>query len=166
MKNIKKLQTKPFQIFDDEWALLTSGDYSNHNSMTIAWGGMGTLWHKNVVTVYVKPCRYTYSFMESNEYFVVSFFDKKYKSTLALMGSISGRDTNKDERSGLTPIKYKNVTLYKESKISFICHKIYFNDLDLKNIPSKEIERYYKEESPHRMYVGEVVEIIEEGFQK
>ena len=31
--------------------------------MTISWGGMGTLWDKPVVTVYVKLCRYTYGFM-------------------------------------------------------------------------------------------------------
>ena len=31
--------------------------------MTISWGGMGTLWGKPVVTVYVKLCRYTYGFM-------------------------------------------------------------------------------------------------------
>ena len=50
--------------FADQWALLTAGQKEHFNMMTISWGGMGTLWNKPVVTVYVKPFRYTYEFME------------------------------------------------------------------------------------------------------
>ena len=34
---------------------------------------MGVLWQKPVVTVYVKPERYTWKFLEKGEYFTVSF---------------------------------------------------------------------------------------------
>ena len=110
-KEMKDITTKPFAIFDEQWALLTAGDITNHNSMTISWGEMGTLWNKNVVTVYVKPIRYTYQFMENNEYFVVSFFNEKYRQALAIMGAKSGREINKDQAAKLTPVAYKNVTI-------------------------------------------------------
>ena len=150
----------PFEIFDKSWALLTSGPINKHNSMTISWGGLGTLWNKKVATVYVKPCRYTYSFMEENDYFVLSFFKEEYRKALMMMGSHSGREVDKDSLSGLTPIKHGEVTIYKEAKITLICKKIYFNDLDINNIPIEEKERHYLKEAPHRMYIGEVVEII------
>ena len=91
-----KLQTKPFEIFHNDWALVTAGPINKHNSMTVSWGGMGTLWSKSVVTIYIKPCRFTYQFLEENDYFVVSFFDEEYKKALGIMGSKSGRDINKD----------------------------------------------------------------------
>jgi len=159
-KSIKDMQTYPFKQFDETWALLTAGDINNHNSMTISWGEMGTLWGKNVVTVFVKPCRNTYSFMNNNDYFVLSFFDEEYRKALLVMGSHSGRDVNKDELSKLTPMEYKDVTIYKEAKVTLICKKIYFNDIDINNVPKEAKERYYEVEKPHRMFIGEVIETI------
>ena len=45
----------------------------HYNTMTISWGGLGTLWRRPVATVYVKKNRYTFEFMEQNDYFTVSF---------------------------------------------------------------------------------------------
>ena len=160
-KNPKDLISKPFTLFNNDWALLTAGSFDNHNSMTISWGEMGTLWNKNVVTVYVKPCRYTYKFMENNDLFVVSFFKEEHKSALQVMGSISGRDANKDQEAKLTPQEYQGVVIYKEAIRTIICKKIYHQDLDISNIPSDAVKAHYQVEKPHRMYIGEVVEIIE-----
>ena len=56
-----------FEIFDRDWALLTAGEKGGFNSMTVSWGGLGTLWNKPVATVYVKPVRHTHGFMEQSE---------------------------------------------------------------------------------------------------
>lgn len=154
------MEIAPFDLFHKDWALLTAGPIDKHNSMTISWGELGTLWNKKVATVYVKPCRYTYSFMEDNEYFVLSFFEKEYRNALNIMGDKSGRDVDKDGLSGLTPLSYENVTIYKEAKTTIICKKIYFNDLLLENIPEDAIKHHYQTDAPHRMYVGEVIKII------
>ena len=154
------LEIKPFALFDKEWALLTAGDINNHNSMTISWGGMGTLWSKPVVTVYVKPIRYTHDFMENNDYFVISFFEEQYRKALVVMGSKSGRNINKDKEAKLTPIEHNKAIIYKEAKVTIICKKIYQNDLNINNIPDAAISTYYKAEKPHTMYIGEVVEIL------
>ena len=93
----------PFTLFDRDWALLTAGSIERFNSMTISWGSLGTLWGKPIATVYVKPVRYTHNFMEESEYFTLGFFEEKYRSALMLMGSKSGRDTDKAAASGFTP---------------------------------------------------------------
>lgn len=155
-----KLDSNPFNIFDKGWALVTSGPIDKHNSMTISWGALGTLWNKPVVTIYIKPCRYTHDFIENNDLFVVSFFDEEYKKALGIMGTKSGRDVDKDQLSNLTPIKHQDVTIYKEASITLICKKIYQNDLDINNIPIQEINNHYNVEKAHTMYIGEVVEII------
>ena len=151
---------KPFDLFNKSWALVTAGPINNHNSMTVSWGELGTLWRKDVATIYIKPCRYTHQFMENNEFFVISFFDEEYRNSLMVMGSKSGRDVDKDGLAELTPISHKEVTIYKEAKLTLVCKKIYQHDMVLENIPQEAVETYYKEESPHTMYIGEVIEVI------
>ena len=63
----KELSLSPFTAFDKNWALVCAGPINGHNAMTISWGELGTLWGKSVATVYVKPARHTYSFMEKND---------------------------------------------------------------------------------------------------
>ena len=152
--------TDIFAQFDKKWALLCAGTKEKHNTMTISWGGMGTLWGKPVVTVYVKPCRYTYGFMNDNDYFTVSFYPEEYQKALAVMGTKSGRDINKDEVSGLTAKPIGQVVTYEEAEVTIICRKIYWQDLVRENMPEDAVERFYTEEEPHRMFIGEVVEIL------
>lgn len=147
--------------FHDEWALLTVGQKEHFNTMTISWGGMGTLWSKPVITVYVKPCRYTYEFMENNDYFVVSFFDGQYKKDLGILGSHSGRNENKIALTSLSPIEVNHGMSYQEAIQTIICKKIYEQDLEKEKIPEYAIENYYTNEPVHRMFIGEVIEIIE-----
>ena len=155
--------TDIFTRFDKEWALVTAGSPENYNGMTISWGGMGTLWGKPVVTVYVKPVRYTYGFMNENDYFTVSFYPESCKKALGVMGSESGRDGDKAAKAGLTPIavgEEGRATTFAEAEVTLLCKKIYWNDLDKANMPEYAVERYYTEEEPHRMFIGEVVDII------
>ena len=155
------LDLSALELFDKNWALLTSGDIGNHNSMTISWGQMGTLWHKPVVTTFVRFNRHTFSFINKNEYFVVSFFPKEFHNSLVIMGTKSGKDVNKDNLANLTPIEHNNVTLYKEAQVSLVCKKIYFDDLKFENMPKVVVEKLYKGQQGHRMFIGEVVEIVE-----
>ena len=152
--------TDIFTQFDKKWALLSAGTKEKHNTMTISWGGMGTLWGKPVVTVYVKPCRYTYGFMNDNEYFTVSFYSEEYRKAMTVMGTSSGRDIDKDKAAGLTVKPVGQVVTYEEAEVTVICHKIYWQDLIRENMPENEVERFYTEGEPHRMFIGEVVEIL------
>lgn len=148
-----------FNIFDRDWALLTAGTPEHFNSMTISWGGLGTLWGKPVVTVYVKPIRYTHQFMDSSEYFTISFYEDKYRKALGLMGTLSGRDCNKIEQAGLKPEPFDKSVTFQEAKVTFLCKKIYRQDLNTAAMPTEVVNDYYKNEDPHTMYIGEVLKI-------
>lgn len=156
-----KFETEIFSQFNDKWALLSAGPKDKHNTMTISWGGMGTLWFKPVVTVYVKPCRHTYNFMNDNEYFTVSFYPEEYKKALMLMGSKSGRDTDKDTAAGLTLRDLDKAVTYEEAEVTMLCRKIYYQDMIPEHMPQDVVQQNYITEEPHRMFIGEVVEVIE-----
>ncbi len=149
----------PFTLFDRDWSLLTAGDMERFNSMTISWGSLGTLWGKPIATVYVKPVRYTHDFMEESEYFTLSFFEEKYRPALVLMGSKSGRDMDKAAASGLTPTPLQSAVTYAQAHTTLLCRKLYCQDLDISSIPPEAMV-HYRTESPHTVYIGEVVDII------
>ena len=59
--------TDILSVFDKKWTLLSAWDKNKFNTMTISWGGLGTLWGKPVATDYVRKSRYTHDFMEDND---------------------------------------------------------------------------------------------------
>lgn len=156
-----RFETDIFGQFNDKWALLSAGTKDGHNTMTISWGGMGTLWSKPVVTVYVKPCRYTYKFMNDNDYFTVSFYPADKKPALMLMGSKSGRDIDKDSAAGLTVRDLEKAVTYEEAEVTLLCRKIYWQDMDTERMPADVVKTHYSVEEPHRLFIGEVVQIVE-----
>ena len=144
-----------------EGCLVTAGTIDNFNTMTIGWGMIGTIWRKKTFIVYVKPCRYTYSFMEKNDYFTVSFYDKKFKKEMGYLGSKSGKDCNKVEDVGFHPIAIGNSVSFEEAKYTIVCKKYYYTDINKDNVLPEDINRYYLTEDVHRVYYGEILEIIE-----
>ena len=110
-----------FDEFHRQWALVTAGSLEDHNSMTVSWGGIGSLWGKPVATVYIRPNRHTYGYFEANEYFTVSFYPEEYKNALGVMGKLSGRDCDKDAEAGLTAIPCGETVTYKEARRTLLC---------------------------------------------
>ncbi len=155
--------TDIFKVFDKQWALLTVGNADKFNTMTISWGGMGTLWNKPVATVYVRTSRYTHEFMDGNEFFSISFYPEQYRKTLGILGSMSGRDMDKMKESGLTPKQVGQTMTFEEAEVTVICRKLFRQRLDLDNIPRDVVKTFYTDDAPHDMYIGEVVEIIRTG---
>ena len=149
-----------FKKLDKDWALLSAGTVEDHNAMTVSWGGMGTLWGKPVVTVYVRPNRHTYGYIEENELFTLSFYPEQYRKALGVMGSKSGRDCDKDALAGLDPISAGESVSYRQAEVTLVCRKLYFNDLVEENIPADILKTFYDPEPIHRMYIAEVVDII------
>ena len=152
--------TDIFSAFDKKWALLTAGNMNSFNTMTISWGGLGTLWGKPAATVYVRKSRYTHEFMDSSDYFTVSFYPEACRKTLGVLGSRSGRDMDKMHGSGLTPVAAGPAVSFAEAECTLVCKKLFMQALDPANIPGEIVDALYKTDAPHDMYIGEVVEII------
>ncbi len=155
--------TDILSVVDKKWALLTAGDSDKFNTMTISWGGLGTIWGKPVATVYVRTSRYTHDFMDANEFFTVSFYPEECKRILGVLGSRSGRDMDKMNGSGLTPVRAGESMSFKEAEITLVCKKLFKQQLDLANIPEAVAKAMYEGQASHDMYIGEIVEIIRNG---
>lgn len=157
---MKDFSAEPFKLFNNQWALVTAGKPDNFNTMTISWGEMGTLWSKPTITVFVKQNRYTFNFMENNDYFTVSFFDKEYRDDLKILGTKSGRDGDKVAMSKLEPVQIGESTTFKQAQTTFLCRKIYADDFDVSKVPNDVRDMFYKDEPPHRMYIGQIIDTL------
>lgn len=145
---------------NNEWALLTAGDKKKFNSMTISWGTFGVLWFKNVVTVYVRPERYTLEFLKKQKYFTVSFYDKKYKKDLQILGTKSGRNTNKMQEISLTPNFLEKGITFKEASQTFVCKKLYMGQMDLNKMDEPTKQQNYTSPEGHYVFIGEIEKIV------
>lgn len=157
---IKDFNEKVFKLIGDEWMLITSGDKNKYNTMTASWGGVGVLWNKCVAFSFVRPQRYTFEFMENNDYYTLSFYDEKYKDALKLCGRVSGRDVNKVKEIGFSEVFDDKSVYFNEAKLVIVCKKIYGQFLDPSCFIDKTISGLYKNEDYHKLYIGEIEKVL------
>lgn len=150
-----------FSALGKNWMLITAGTKEKYNTMTASWGGMGVIWERNVCWCVVRPTRFTYQFMNSSEYFTLSFFEDNYRDVLELCGSTSGKEVDKVKKTGITPIFSHNGGIYfDEARLVFECKKLYFQDLNPAAFVGDEIEKFYPNKDYHRLYVGEIKDCL------
>lgn len=155
--DLKSLEFSPFAKIGDEWALLTAGTTSGYNTMTVSWGGMGVLWGKDVVTVYVRPQRYTKEFVDANDRFTLSFYAPKHKEALSYLGTHSGRDSYKATHVGFTPAYLDGSVAFEQASLVLVCRKLYADDIKPEKFLDGSIDaRCYPEKDYHTMYIAEV----------
>lgn len=164
-----------FDLFQNQWALVTAGTIEQFNGCTVSWGSMGSIWgstgrNGSTVTVYIHPTRYTCQFLMEQENFTVSFFPTKYRNALAYMGSHSGRYENKTAAAGLTPIQMKDSVAYEEASLTFLCRKLYQHQFS-KDSLAQDVQEYYRANpgayppdangdwQPHWVFIGEILDI-------
>lgn len=156
--NPKEISENAIKLIAGDWALVSAGSPENFNSMTVSWGGIGEMWGRDVVFIFIRPNRYTYEFVEKNELFSVCFFHEKYRESLKICGTKSGRDGDK---LGLTQLNAQFTSsltpIFKEAKLVLECKKMYSDFIKPECFLDKDqIERWYPDKSFHKMYVAEI----------
>ncbi len=146
----------------DDWMLVTAGDEkSGCNTLTACWGGVGNLWHRDAAFIFIRPTRYTYEFIENNDMFSLTFFEKGYRKELSLLGSKSGRDGDKITEAGLTVQYLDGVPAFAQGNLVLLCKKMYYLDFVPERIPQDVIKRFYPDGDFHRFYAGEIIKIYQ-----
>ena len=80
---------------------------------------------------------------------------------MGYLGSHSGKNEDKIQATGLTPVFSDGTTYFEEADLVFICRKLYQAPLLEKGYMDKElIDFNYPERDFHEMYVGEIVKVF------
>ena len=154
--------TDIFTQFDKKWALLTAGDTENFNMMTISWGGLGTIWNKPCVTLYVRESRYTHDLLENTDKLSINFFSEDYKQALKFLGTVSGRNENKIQEARLHVGLDDEIPYIDEANLLFFCRKLSATPITASQILDEDIlnaqyKTGKKEGDFHTMYICEVM---------
>jgi len=152
-----------FEQLHHQTMLITAGTTHHFNTMTASWGGFGIMWNKPVAFIMVRPQRYTREFIDANNHFTLSFFEKEYREALHLCGKISGRDENKIEQAGLVPLTLNSgAVAFEQAELIFDCRKVYAQSLMKEGFIESSLLSNYPADDFHIQYIG----IIEKVFVK
>lgn len=142
---------------DGEGILLVAGDPPN--PMTIGWATAGHIWHRKVITVLVRPTRYTFSLMENARDFSLCVLPVDRRDALNLCGTKSGRDTDKIEACRFQAEKCFRAEAYfiAGSDIHIECRIIHKHRVDPVTLDPSIVKRFYPLLDFHMVYYGEIL---------
>ena len=156
--NVTDINENFIKNIGDEWMLITAGNNDKYNMMTASWGFAGVMWGEPTAIAAVRPQRYTMEFIKKQDYFTLSFYGDN-KKIHAVCGKDSGRDVNKTEKTGLTPL-FDNETgapYFDEARLVLVCKKIYTQNLDKSAFLDDAIKaKWYPNEDYHTMFYGKI----------
>lgn len=78
------------------------------NIITVAWAGT-VCTNPPMVSISVRPSRYSYGILEQTGEFVINLTNETLVRACDYCGVVSGRDVDKFEKTGLTPIPMEHV---------------------------------------------------------
>ena len=158
---VEVLGMNPFTKLSKEWALVTAGSKSKCNTMTVSWGGVGVLWGKNVVYIFIRDSRYTKEFIDNGDFFSISFLDEGYRNALNYCGSHSGRNEDKFQKAGLTPAFRHSIPYPDEANFVILCKKMAAVPITEDSFVDPSIsKKWYADGDMHTMYVGEIIDMM------
>lgn len=152
-----------FSQIGKNWFLVAAGTEKQHNAMTVSWGGLGVLWGKNVVTLYLRQSRYTKEIIDREGLFTLSSLGPQYRRALSICGSKTGRDCDKFTEAGLTPYYTDGTTAAAQAEHILVCRTVYSALLDPKHFIDSEAEtKWYADHNWHSIYIGEILRVLTE----
>lgn len=158
---IDMLDMNPFTKIGKEWALVSAGTKEKCNTMTVSWGGVGVLWGKNVVYIFIRDSRYTKEFIDNGDLFSLSFLNEDYRSALNYCGAHSGREGDKFTAAGLTPAFRHSIPYPDEANLVLLCRKMAAVPIAEDTFTDSDImPKWYSDKDMHTMYVGEIIEAV------
>lgn len=105
-----------FKTVSNEWNIVTAGSQNDYNSMIAGWGAYGIQFDKPVGLLFLAANRYTLEQIRECGTYTISYLDTTYQEQKMILGSNSGRNSDKMKEINLSPIITLNSNIaYKEA---------------------------------------------------
>lgn len=156
-KTIEQLSTDIFTMIGKQWMLVSAEHEGIANTMTASWGGMGVLWNTNVAFVFIRPQRYTKTFLDQATTFSLTFYEERYRKALSYLGQVSGREENKIEKAQFHLAHIDDTPYFEEANTILICQKLYVQTMvSTSFLDPQLISKYYPNKDIHTMYIAKI----------
>lgn len=150
------------QLLQKPGALLVSLDEDGRpNPMTIGWAQVGIIWGRKIMSVMVRPSRYTYHCLELTQDFTVCAPYLSQAKAVAFCGSKSGRDFDKFAACDLTAQPSETVKSpgIAECGLIYECRVVNHADFVPEHLLPQVNEDCYSSGDYHRIYFGEIMRV-------
>lgn len=141
--------------------LITTKVGDKVNSMTIGWGTLGIIWERPMFVAYVRQQRHTREMLDICREFTINVPIGEFRrNILGICGSKSGRDMDKIEAAGLTPVEPEVISVpgLKEFPLTLECRVVYHQEQESAQFNDEITRQFYTMETgDHICYYGEIV---------
>jgi len=148
-----------WRLREDGLLLVSEGLESAPNVMTIGWCALGVMWARPVMTIMVRPSRYTYKLLEEVPEFTVNVPPPELSTALELCGSVTGASHDKFKEAKLKPADSWEVKppIIEECLVHYECRVIHRCDMAPVTLEESVRMQFYPRDDFHRYYFGEIV---------
>lgn len=127
-----KQNWKPGNMLNPVPAVMVSvaDEEGKANIITVAWAGT-VCTNPPMVSISVRPSRYSYDIIKRTREFVINLTNEELVGACDYCGVVSGRDVDKFQRTGLTPIALPHIKApgIAESPVCIECRVISATEL-------------------------------------
>ncbi len=158
---IDKMEFNPFTKIGKEWALISAGDKTRCNTMTVSWGGVGIIIGEKTLYLFLSVIPAIPKNSDNGGLFSLSFLNEDYRDALNYCGSHSGRgEEDKFAAAGLTKAFRHDIPYPDEANLVFLCRKMAAVPVSEDSFTDSTLmDKWYSDHDMHMMYVGEIVEV-------
>jgi flavin reductase (DIM6/NTAB) family NADH-FMN oxidoreductase RutF len=140
--------------------LMATGNYKEkENLITIGWVQFGFIWSSPVISVMVRPSRYSFDLLQKYNTFTINVLSESYKKQIDFCGTNSGSYCDKFKETGLTKNRTPsfNVSHIKESEIILECEVVHTNDVLPETLSDLYLAKYYSSGDYHKIFTGAII---------
>jgi len=137
------------------------------NAATLAWGGIASS-KPAAITIAVQPKRYTYEALMERKAFTVNLVPQKYAAAADYFGIASGRNADKFQVTGLTPVPSGAVDApyIEEFPFMLACEVTHTLDLGMHTLFVGEIRECLADADAERLLSEHPVIMFDAGARK
>ena len=99
--------------------------------------------------------------MDESGRFSLTFYNDEFKSKLNYLGTVSGRDEDKIQNSGLSLEFYDGIPYFNEARLAVFCKNLYKQKYAPENfVDEKLIDLWYQKSDFHTLYIAEIEKVL------
>ena len=147
------------RLRQDGLLLVSSSAAGKPNVMTIGWCAIGVMWGRPVVTIMVRPSRYTYKLIEEVPEFTINVPPAGLAAAVQHCGTVSGAGHDKFHELSLDPVRSRQVVppIIGQCVLHYECRVVHRCDMCPEKLVADLREKFYPEGNFHRYYHGEIL---------
>ena len=145
----KSLGAKTLAVPTPVWIIGSYDKNDRPNAMAVAWGGVCCS-KPPCITISLRKATYTFGCIMERRAYTVNILSKKHLAEADYFGIVSGRDRNKFEDTGMTPVRSQLVDapFIQEALLILECKVIHTYEIGL-----------------HTQFIGEILDVkADEGI--